>query len=634
MRDSLVAPSTPNKTEPSNPISEKKPKKSFLGKLFAKKAEKVKENKKDPIIPIKKPEPTKEKFLEQIEKEHFDKPKQDLHALDHLNQIDSELQIDNVPKEIKQEPIYSSKEPKHSSLESIEEVSFGSNSEKEKDDSFNINQLRKAIGVIKTKSEKEMKIESFRNALSNEIKEEGEIVTNLNLEEKLGVKLDGTPTELAEHLNMGITMDSETPKENSFILSDGRRLRSLRDLRNALEDMSDSIFSNHVYGRKNDFANWIKKIFNELELAKIVRKCKSIEVLLSMLVTLEKKEIRELIKMKEKEILLEHKESLKDLTFSNEERKELKKERELLEEDQATIEKLRKEFNDKLKVLESREFEVSKESQQAKLDLEMEKEKESKLKEQKQGYLELIKSESGSLNKLRDEILTETENHQQNLNQEFLNRKKQLEREYQIKLGRLKFDREQFGKEQIEADTLYHTKLKEVRIEEEKIYTLQRELKEQELRMLEKENRIRETLSQLSKKLIESKDMDLKLETDINKKNNLLLEIKQNQAELEHRKIDLEKEGFQSYIDEELKNIATPHEERITISPTNEDITLLYHLIDACKKLMAAGKIHEAKTAYKGVRETYYSLNLSKGDEELIFNAIRELYADIKLNLM
>jgi len=422
-------------------------------------------------------------------------------------------------------------------------------------------------------------------------------------------------------------MDSEVSEENSFMLSDGRKLKSLRDLRNSLENMSDNIFNKHVYGRKNDFANWVKKIFNEPELARIIRKCKSIETFLSMLVTLEKKEIRELIKLKEKEILKEHQESLKDLTVSNEERKELDKER-------ASLGKLRIELQEKLKELQTKDLEINNKFEKVGLDLETEKEKELHLEQQKKDYIELIKSESGSLNNLRNEILSETEKNQRKLNEDFLHRKKELEREYQIRLDRLKLDREQFAREQKEADTLYHSKLQELRIEEEKVYSLQRELKEQELSLLEKENRIRETLTQLSKKLIESKDLDLKLSKNLDKKNNLLLDIKQRQLALENRKVELEKEGFQGYIDEELKKLANPQQKRIKVTPTNEDISLLYNLIDGCRKLINAGRVKEAKKAYQGVRATYYRLNLSKEDEELAFNAIRELYADIKLDLV
>ncbi len=654
MRNSLVAPSTPNTEKNSNLTSEIKHKKSFLGKLFTKKAKdkpldhsnklnktkdkpfnhsnklnktkKTKENKKIlPEIPTK--QDTTTTFLNKIEEEHFDIPKHEPHALDHISKIDSDIQIDYLPTENKPQFIPTIKETKHSSLNSIEEVSFDSKAKEKKDDSFNINRLREAIGIIKNKSDKEMKIESFRNTLSNEIREEGEIVTNLKLEEKLGEKLNGTPTELVEHLKMGITMDLEVPEENMFMLSDGRKLRSLRDLRNALENMSEGIFSNHVYGRKNDFANWIKKIFNEPKLANITRKCKTIETLLSMLVTLEKKEIRELIKLKEKEILKEHTDSLRDLTVSNEERKEL-------EEERSSVEELRKEFQEKLKELQTKNLEINQKSEKTRLDLETEKEKEKHLEQQKKDYLELVKSESCSLNNLRDKILIETDKSQTKLNEDFLHRKQELEREYKTRLDRLKLDREQFVREQNEADKLYHTKLKELRVEEEKIYGLQRELKEQELRLLEKENRIREILTQLSRKLIESKDLDLKLTKDINKKNNLLLDIKQKQEELENRKLKLEREGFQNYIDEELKKLSNPQAKRIKIAPTDEDIELLYSLIDGCRMLIKARKIKEAKTAYQEVRQTYYRLNISKEDEELIFNSIRELYSDIELYLI
>jgi hypothetical protein len=55
----------------------------------------------------------------------------------------------------------------------------------------------------------------------------------------------------------------EAPQEFHFVLKDGRRLKSIYDLIDSLEDMADDTFNFHVGNDKNDFSSWIKDIFEE-----------------------------------------------------------------------------------------------------------------------------------------------------------------------------------------------------------------------------------------------------------------------------------------------------------------------------------------------------------------------------------
>ena len=70
-------------------------------------------------------------------------------------------------------------------------------------------------------------------------------------------------------------MLGEAPQEHHFYLRDGKRLKSLRELAEALENMSDDVFKHHVNEVKNDFSKWIEEIFGEKELAKEMKKAKS-----------------------------------------------------------------------------------------------------------------------------------------------------------------------------------------------------------------------------------------------------------------------------------------------------------------------------------------------------------------------
>ena len=56
------------------------------------------------------------------------------------------------------------------------------------------------------------------------------------------------------------------PPEKLFCLRDGRKLKNLLELVDALENMGDDVFAFHVNESKNDFANWIQDSLGEGEL--------------------------------------------------------------------------------------------------------------------------------------------------------------------------------------------------------------------------------------------------------------------------------------------------------------------------------------------------------------------------------
>ncbi len=64
----------------------------------------------------------------------------------------------------------------------------------------------------------------------------------------------------------------EAPQEHEFCLSDGRRLKSVYELIDALESMSDEIFREHVNEAKNDFSSWINDVFKAPDIAKEIKK--------------------------------------------------------------------------------------------------------------------------------------------------------------------------------------------------------------------------------------------------------------------------------------------------------------------------------------------------------------------------
>ena len=59
----------------------------------------------------------------------------------------------------------------------------------------------------------------------------------------------------------------EIKPEQYFYLCDGRVLKDLIELSECLETMNNDVFYYHVNDSKNDFANWIRGVFERQELA-------------------------------------------------------------------------------------------------------------------------------------------------------------------------------------------------------------------------------------------------------------------------------------------------------------------------------------------------------------------------------
>ncbi len=58
------------------------------------------------------------------------------------------------------------------------------------------------------------------------------------------------------------------PEKDAFCCADGKVIRSLRDLEDALASMSGGTFTQHVDGERNDFADWVRDALGDAELAR------------------------------------------------------------------------------------------------------------------------------------------------------------------------------------------------------------------------------------------------------------------------------------------------------------------------------------------------------------------------------
>lgn len=59
---------------------------------------------------------------------------------------------------------------------------------------------------------------------------------------------------------------SNAPGDKVFWVSDGRILKNLSEMINALNTMSDETYKFHTSGEKNDFADWVLQVFGSRKI--------------------------------------------------------------------------------------------------------------------------------------------------------------------------------------------------------------------------------------------------------------------------------------------------------------------------------------------------------------------------------
>jgi len=64
-----------------------------------------------------------------------------------------------------------------------------------------------------------------------------------------------------------------------FFLKNGRVLKNIYELTNSLTSMDDETFKHHVNNEKNDFAEWIRHVFNDEDLANQISRLKTKEAI-------------------------------------------------------------------------------------------------------------------------------------------------------------------------------------------------------------------------------------------------------------------------------------------------------------------------------------------------------------------
>ncbi|HLD04957.1 MAG TPA: DUF5752 family protein [Candidatus Nanoarchaeia archaeon] len=77
----------------------------------------------------------------------------------------------------------------------------------------------------------------------------------------------------------------EIPPEKRFFLCNGEVLSDVHELMERLKTMDDDVFKYHVNAERNDFANWIRDVFEDKKLAREIARIKIKENLAKKLFT-------------------------------------------------------------------------------------------------------------------------------------------------------------------------------------------------------------------------------------------------------------------------------------------------------------------------------------------------------------
>ncbi|MBI2541691.1 hypothetical protein HYV80_03205 [Candidatus Woesearchaeota archaeon] len=67
----------------------------------------------------------------------------------------------------------------------------------------------------------------------------------------------------------------EAPVEHHFVVADGRKLKNVMELADALETMTEEIFRHHANEARNDFSSWVKDVFYDHSLAEDISRAKN-----------------------------------------------------------------------------------------------------------------------------------------------------------------------------------------------------------------------------------------------------------------------------------------------------------------------------------------------------------------------
>lgn len=82
------------------------------------------------------------------------------------------------------------------------------------------------------------------------------------------VKKDSASTQRNSSRERVYNLTKELPEHHYFVLANGKPVKHVAELASILDQIEDHVFHHHVTPDRNDFHNWVKDVFDDMELAR------------------------------------------------------------------------------------------------------------------------------------------------------------------------------------------------------------------------------------------------------------------------------------------------------------------------------------------------------------------------------
>ena len=106
-------------------------------------------------------------------------------------------------------------------------------------------------------------------------KKRGKIVRNISKELGKITSKDSKKRSSTVEVIIRKKILGEAPQEQHFVVADGKKLKNIIELADALETMSEEIFRHHANDFKNDFSAWVRDVFYDHSLAEDIVRAKN-----------------------------------------------------------------------------------------------------------------------------------------------------------------------------------------------------------------------------------------------------------------------------------------------------------------------------------------------------------------------
>jgi len=72
---------------------------------------------------------------------------------------------------------------------------------------------------------------------------------------------------LPQRISLSVYDVQDVPEHQHFYFVNGHRAKNVKELAEVMDRLEQEVFDYHVNENRNDFYNWVKDVFNDLELA-------------------------------------------------------------------------------------------------------------------------------------------------------------------------------------------------------------------------------------------------------------------------------------------------------------------------------------------------------------------------------